>query len=573
MRILPFSAALVFLLGVLCPDRPADGGPAEGLLYGMGNDGHVVSVDPADASGSTLSYSGWSYSHGAAIAPDGTLLTTLADGCYLGIVDPARDGMTFVGLFKAYWRIYALEVARDGTIYGVDTEGGLHRIDRSTGIATQIGTSHVGAIYDIAFDCDGVLWAARQWSSGRNDLYTINLSSGASTYRGAISGLPAFKGIAFGPDGALYAATCEADSILYSIDPSTLAATRIGATGISSVFGLDMILPENLPPVADAGPDQAAVEATGPDGAPVSLDGTGSTDAEGDSLSYAWTEGGACLASGASPEVTLSLGAHALRLDVSDGAGGASSDTVEVTVLDTTVPAFGTAPGDMSVEASSSAGALVRFTAPAAIDLVDGEITADCDPPSGAVFPLGTTVVACTATDSRGNASSVSFTVAVRDSTPPSVTVPADVTVDATGPSGAAVSFAASAADGVGVASFSCVPASGSTFPIGTTAVVATAVDAAGNAATASFSVRVKGAAEQLADLLPLAKAAGSGGSLGSKVAEIQDKVARGDGKGAAGPIGGFINEVKAQTGKKITAAQAAVLIARAESVRATLGL
>ena len=54
----------------------------------------------------------------------------------------------------------------------------------------------------------------------------------------------------------------------------------------------------------------------------------------------------------------------------------------------------------------------------------------------------------CTATDANHNTGSQTFTVTVVDTTPPVVTVPPNVTgVQATGPGGAVVSFAASATD------------------------------------------------------------------------------------------------------------------------------
>jgi hypothetical protein len=114
-------------------------------------------------------------------------------------------------------------------------------------------------------------------------------------------------------------------------------------------------------------------------------------------------------------------------------------------------------------------------------------------PPSGSTFPVGTTTVTCTATDAHGNTGSASFhvTITAADSTPPHITVPAAVTAEATGPAGAVVSYSASATDDVAVATFGCVPASGATFPLGTTTVTCTATDTSGNTATASFGVTV----------------------------------------------------------------------------------
>jgi parallel beta-helix repeat protein len=76
--------------------------------------------------------------------------------------------------------------------------------------------------------------------------------------------------------------------------------------------------------------------------------------------------------------------------------------------------------------------------------------------------------------------------------TPPVVTVPDDLTVDATGPGGATVTFAASALDIVdGPITPTCAPSSGSLFPIGVTTVTCSATDRSGNTATSSFLVMV----------------------------------------------------------------------------------
>src|ERR1051326_7127685 len=87
---------------------------------------------------------------------------------------------------------------------------------------------------------------------------------------------------------------------------------------------------------------------------------------------------------------------------------------------------------------------------------------------------------------------SVSNTVTVTDSTPPTITVPSAITTEATSASGAVVTYAVTATDNVGVTSLSCTPASGSTFPLGTTSVSCTAKDAAGNIGTAFFAVNVQ---------------------------------------------------------------------------------
>jgi hypothetical protein len=78
------------------------------------------------------------------------------------------------------------------------------------------------------------------------------------------------------------------------------------------------------------------------------------------------------------------------------------------------------------------------------------------------------------------------------DSTPPVITVPATIVAEATSPNGAAVSFTATANDpDNGVVPVLCSPASGSTFPLGSTTVGCSASDPAGNLGKASFTVQV----------------------------------------------------------------------------------
>jgi hypothetical protein len=79
------------------------------------------------------------------------------------------------------------------------------------------------------------------------------------------------------------------------------------------------------------------------------------------------------------------------------------------------------------------------------------------------------------------------------DKTPPDVTTSGDMTVEATGPSGASADYTSGATDALSgvVGETSCTPASGSTFPLGTTTVSCSAIDAAGNTGTTTMTVTV----------------------------------------------------------------------------------
>jgi hypothetical protein len=81
---------------------------------------------------------------------------------------------------------------------------------------------------------------------------------------------------------------------------------------------------------------------------------------------------------------------------------------------DTIPPELSGVPGDITTDQTTAAGALVVYTQPAAVDNLDGPVPVTCAPPSGSVFPLGETVVTCTATDAAGNQASQSFLVTVR---------------------------------------------------------------------------------------------------------------------------------------------------------------
>ncbi len=92
------------------------------------------------------------------------------------------------------------------------------------------------------------------------------------------------------------------------------------------------------------------------------------------------------------------------------------------------------------------------------------------------MFALGTTTVACTATDASGNTASKSFHVTVNDTEPPSLTVPADITQSTDpGLATAVVTFTVTASDNVPGVVKACVPPSGTAFALGTTSVTCTA--------------------------------------------------------------------------------------------------
>jgi hypothetical protein len=168
----------------------------------------------------------------------------------------------------------------------------------------------------------------------------------------------------------------------------------------------------------------------------------------------------------------------------------------------TNTPPVLTLPNDFTVEATSSAGAVVNFLVTAS-DLEQGDLTSSviCTPATGSTFPLGETTVSCSVTDGGGLSASGSFKVTVVDTTPAFFTsIPSGtLTLIAADVTGAVldISTLGITVEDVGhvhePSTFSCDYVAGTKLAIGsTTPVSCTAKDAIGNeSAPSSFNVFV----------------------------------------------------------------------------------
>jgi hypothetical protein len=187
---------------------------------------------------------------------------------------------------------------------------------------------------------------------------------------------------------------------------------------------------------------------------------------------------------------TFPLGATTVTCTARDSRNNTGQASFSITVQDTTGPQV-SVPSDMTFEASSPAGSVATFQASAS-DLVD-RVEAVCQPPSGSTFPLDkTTPVTCTARDSHNNTGRASFSITVRDTTPPQINVPNDLTLEAADPAGSKASYSVSATDLGRPVGVSCNPQSGATFKLGTTTVTCRASDASGNTQQRQFRIIVQ---------------------------------------------------------------------------------
>jgi len=121
-----------------------------------------------------------------------------------------------------------------------------------------------------------------------------------------------------------------------------------------------------------------------------------------------------------------------------------------------------------------------------------------------------------------------------------------------------------------------CSPASGSTFPIGTTTVNCTASDPSGNSSSGSFQVVVNGAAIQVSDLITTVNSFGLPADIqagfDTQLQAVQTDLTNNNPAQACSDLTAFINHVQAQSGKHLTVSQANQLLTAAKQVQAVLG-
>lgn len=216
------------------------------------------------------------------------------------------------------------------------------------------------------------------------------------------------------------------------------------------------------------------------------------TDLDGDSLTFHVSEvagsdlytGGVSAGSNAAVfSANLPVGKHQIFIQVDDGKGGSDSLYQTVVVVDGTPPQFAKPPKDIVSGVCGS----VDIGGATAVDNCGTGAPVQLSNDAPATFPLGTTTVTWTATDTAGNTATYKQNVTVAGppkfvSTPPDITYTACDTPPNIG--------MAKAVDICGT-SVSVSNNAPSTFPIGTTTVVWTAVDTQGNTATYSQKVTV----------------------------------------------------------------------------------
>jgi hypothetical protein len=189
-------------------------------------------------------------------------------------------------------------------------------------------------------------------------------------------------------------------------------------------------------------------------------------------------------------------GDYTITYTATDPSGNTATATRTVTVVGPCPACLLVCPSDLTVpNDEGQCSAIVTYPDPVPGDDCVGAVTIVCVPPSGSIFPVGTTTVNCTATDADGNTATCSFTVTVEDAEPPELTVIGEnpLTVRC---GSAFIDPGATATDNCPVPGTSVsVVVSGTVDPgtPGSYAITYTATDGSGNIATATRTVTVVG--------------------------------------------------------------------------------
>ncbi|NOS71501.1 MAG: HYR domain-containing protein, partial [Verrucomicrobia bacterium] len=190
------------------------------------------------------------------------------------------------------------------------------------------------------------------------------------------------------------------------------------------------------------------------------------------------------------PGTWLPLGMHPVNYQVFAGLNH-SSGMILVQVTDTTPPEiFGAT--DRVFEAPGPQGVVIPDYGVTVSDSADPLVQLSVTPPPGSLFPPGTTLVQCTATDASGNTSTAEFMVTVTDTLAPQITCPPSMTLVKNTADGADLIYTVLTFDsGDTNVMLECSVPSGSVVSEGTTTVECRVMDESGNLNSCSFQVQV----------------------------------------------------------------------------------
>ena len=181
-----------------------------------------------------------------------------------------------------------------------------------------------------------------------------------------LSGDPMLKWNAYAVDISSYAG--KNVQVRFSFDTIDGALNDFEGWYIDDVSIFGESSEENLPPVANAGPDQTRSDADGDGMETIILNGFESYDPDGEIVSFVWGEGTMFIGNGSSVNYDFPVGTHVVTLSVEDNNGMTDTDEIVVTVNPNQAPIANAGP-----DQSSFVGTIVNFDGSESFD-PDGDI-------------------------------------------------------------------------------------------------------------------------------------------------------------------------------------------------------
>ena len=300
-------------------------------------------VSKLSADGTTLVFStylggfDWDSAIGIALDPAGAVYLTGTTWSYNFPIHNAYQPYHFGGLGDAYLtKLTAEGSIAYSTFFGGDGYDAAVKL-----VVDDAGNVHMGGetgslmfplVRSVEDQVNGVdAFYARFSADGQALLRSTPLGG---------SGFDTGRGLGLGPDGDVWIAGNTDSTDFPLVNPFQ---PSLGGSVDAFVARLTLTFTEppsvNRPPVAAAG--EAQIIFADGCGTEVVLDGSLSSDADGDALQFTWSGDFGVVAE---PVMTTHLlpGYYEFTLTVEDGRGGTASDTVQIVVIDNVAPHIGT---------------------------------------------------------------------------------------------------------------------------------------------------------------------------------------------------------------------------------------
>lgn len=268
----------------------------------------------------------------------------------------------------------------------------------------------------------------------------------------------------------------------FSVGTTRVTYTATDASNNSTSCSFNVVVRDRAAPVASKCPPQVVVKADNNCKAKVNWAPPAFTD----------NCSAVTVTSSHNPNSEFPIGTTEVIYTAKDADGNQTQCKFNVVVKDETDPVVVSKPDDIVVTTQSACKASASWTPPTFTDC--SAVTVNSTHMPGDEFITGSTSVTYTAKDASGNTSSYTFKVIVKDTGLPVITdCPADIVVSTGDPMGQVAEWQPPVAtDNCAQPKLKYTHASETQFPLGTTEVMYTATDAAGNTATCSFTVVVQ---------------------------------------------------------------------------------